>query len=122
MTMASKPRNVRFSQIGIRPLTRGNLTGGLVDVGDEFTESPLLCMATQVSSQHYADDLSTCMRSLIDSLLERRVKQPNEGLYCTSLNNKSPQIGFYMGSIIERFSQKTMARLRIKKPQRDITL
>ena len=75
--MASKPRNVRCIQTGIRPLTRC----GLLDEGEGFKESPLLCMGMQVSSQGYADDLSTCMRSLIDSLLERQVMRPNGILY-----------------------------------------
>lgn len=88
MIIASKPRNARFSQIGRRPLARCDQTGGLVDEGEGLKESPLLFMAMQVSSQPYADVLSTYMLSFIDSLLERQVMRPNEGLYCSGLYNR----------------------------------
>jgi hypothetical protein len=51
-------------------LARADRTGGLVEEGERFHDSPLLCMGMQVSSQPYADGLSTCMLSLIDSLLD----------------------------------------------------
>jgi hypothetical protein len=58
MIMASKLCNARRGQIGMRPLALCDLTCGLVNEGEGFKESRLLCMGMQVSNQGgYSDDL-----------------------------------------------------------------